>query len=219
MSKLINKRKSEHKDLDKLQRSSSRRFLFRVTHGGKEGLERKLEKEEREYIEAAQAEHNESQAITELREAEKNARTKKADLELQVKKRKEMLKQIKDLHASAFEGPSPDFPEEDAAEDEVGAAELHFEHMQTLLSHEDTVFGILNQAAACANGAQSALQSANMSATYDTFGIGGLWAEMAESDSLIKAQTLAAQAQRHLERARGAQPLVNHIPCGKIVEP
>ncbi|KAH8102351.1 hypothetical protein DFH11DRAFT_1552573 [Phellopilus nigrolimitatus] len=76
MSKLINKRKSEHKDLDKLQRSSSRRFLFRVTHGGKEGLERKLEKEEREYIEAAQAEHNESQAITELREAEKNARTK-----------------------------------------------------------------------------------------------------------------------------------------------
>ncbi|KAH8103752.1 hypothetical protein DFH11DRAFT_1883922 [Phellopilus nigrolimitatus] len=58
-----------------------------------------------------------------------------------------------------------------------------------------------------------------MSATYDTFGIGGLWAEMAESDSLIKAQTLAAQAQRHLERARGAQPLVNHIPCGKIVEP
>lgn len=61
-------RKSEAKDVDKLQRSGTKRLLFKLRHGGKEGLERKLEKEEREYVEAAQAEYNENQAIAELKE-------------------------------------------------------------------------------------------------------------------------------------------------------
>lgn len=61
-------RKSEAKDVDKLQRSGTKRFLFKIRHGGKEGLDRKLEKEEREYVEAAQAEYNENQAIAELKE-------------------------------------------------------------------------------------------------------------------------------------------------------
>lgn len=54
--------------MDKLQRSGTKRFLFKIRHGGKEGLDRKLEKEEREYVEAAQAEYNENQAIAELKE-------------------------------------------------------------------------------------------------------------------------------------------------------
>ncbi|THH05649.1 hypothetical protein EW145_g4640 [Phellinidium pouzarii] len=217
MLKLVEKRKAEHKDIDKLQRSSTKRFLFRVTHGGREGLERKLEKEEREYVEAAQAEHNESHAIAELNEAAQNAR--KAELETEVAERKELLRQIDALYTSAFEGPSPDFPEEDAAEDDLRAAELHFEHAQARMSHEKTVSDILNRAATCANQALSSLQSANISATYDTFGAGGLWAEMAERDDLLRAQTLAAEAKRHLERARGEQPLVNSVPGGQIVNP
>lgn len=67
-------RKAEAKDVDKLQRSGTKRFFFKMRHGGKEGLDRKLEKEEREYIEAAQAEYNENQAISELKEAAENAR-------------------------------------------------------------------------------------------------------------------------------------------------
>ncbi|KAI5115827.1 hypothetical protein M0805_001987 [Coniferiporia weirii] len=219
MAKLIEKRKSEHKDVEKLQRSSTKRFLVRMTQGGREGLERKLEKEEREYVEAAQAEHNESQAIAELKEAAQNAREKKADLEREVATRKDLLKQIDDIYMSAFDGPSPDFPEEDAAEEDLRAAEVHFAQVQAILSHEKTVSDILNRAAACANDAFSALQSANMSATYDTFGVGGIWAEMAERDDILRAQTLASQAQRHLERARGSQPLVDAVPCGQIVNP
>ena len=47
---------------------------MRLKHGGKEGLEKRLEKEEREYIEAAQAEHNENIALAELKEAAENAK-------------------------------------------------------------------------------------------------------------------------------------------------
>lgn len=221
MDKLIAKRKSEHKDLDKLQRSGTKRFLIRMKHGGKkEGLERRLEKEEREYVEAAQEEHNESRAIEELKAAAENARSKKGELETQVLLRKEMLQRIDDLYESAFEGPSPDFPEEDAAEDELREAEVHFEHMQARLSHEKTVFELLDQAASRANEALSALQSANMYATYDTFNIGGgIWGQMAEADDLLRAQTLAAQAKRFMDRARGSQSAVKDVPCGKIVSP
>lgn len=40
-----------------------------------------------------------------------------------------MLIRMSELYESAFEGPSPDFPEEDAVEDEVREAELHFEQV------------------------------------------------------------------------------------------
>ena len=69
-------RKAEHKDFDKLSRSGTRRFFVRVKAGGKEGLEKRLEKEEREYIEAAQAEHNESIALADLKRAADDARAK-----------------------------------------------------------------------------------------------------------------------------------------------
>ncbi|EJD05295.1 uncharacterized protein FOMMEDRAFT_154528 [Fomitiporia mediterranea MF3/22] len=219
MKKLIEKRKAEHKDLDKLQRSSTKRFFTRIKHGGKEGLERKLAKEEREYIEAAQNEHNENMALSELKAAAEDARTKKAELESKVSLRKEMLRKLNELYESAFDGPSPDFPEEDAAEDELHEAEVNFEHVQMRFSHEKNVLDILDQAASCANQAQLALQNANLSATYDTWQIGGAWAQMAEADDLLRAQTLAAQAHRLMQRARGLQPLVHPILPGKIVSP
>ena len=66
-------RKSEHEDVDKLQRSGTRLFLVRLTQGGREGLARKIEKEEREFIEAEQKEHNEVRAIAELKATMENA--------------------------------------------------------------------------------------------------------------------------------------------------
>lgn len=59
-----------------------------------------------------------------------------------------------------------------------------------------------------------------MYATYDTFSIGGgIWGQMAEADDLLRAQTLAAQAKRFMDRARGSQSAVKDVPCGKIVSP
>lgn len=43
---------------------------------GKDGLERKLEKEEREYMEAAQAEHNENNTVQELKATVQASREK-----------------------------------------------------------------------------------------------------------------------------------------------
>ena len=62
-------RKSEHKDIEKLQRSGTKRLLVRLTKGGSEGLSRVLEKEEKEYVEAAQAEYNENQIIDFMKES------------------------------------------------------------------------------------------------------------------------------------------------------
>lgn len=44
-----------------------------------------------------------------------------------------MIKRMSELYESAFEGPSPDFPEEDAVEDEVREAEVHFEHVRNTI--------------------------------------------------------------------------------------
>lgn len=76
MKQLVKNRVSEHKDIDNLQRSKTKRLFVYLKHGGKEGLNKRMEKEEREYIEAAQAEFNETTAIKELKEAADNAKAK-----------------------------------------------------------------------------------------------------------------------------------------------
>lgn len=69
-------REAEKKDFDKLSHSAMKRFFVRVKAGGKEGLEHRLDKEEREYIEAAQAEHNENIILADLKASTENIQAK-----------------------------------------------------------------------------------------------------------------------------------------------
>lgn len=62
--------------MDKLQRSSTARLLVRLRHGGKDGLAQRLEKEEAEYVAAAQAEHLAGAALDDLKAARAEAEAK-----------------------------------------------------------------------------------------------------------------------------------------------
>lgn len=48
--------------------------------------------------------------------------------------RKNMFKRMSELYESAFDGPSPDFPEEDSMEEEVREAEILFEQASVCCS-------------------------------------------------------------------------------------
>jgi len=62
---------------------------------------------------------------------------KKADLEHRVTERKRLLSELDRLYISAFTGPTPDFPEEDAAEAELQDAESYYEQVfEWPLSHK-----------------------------------------------------------------------------------
>lgn len=42
---------------------------------------------------------------------------------------------------------------------------------------------------------------------------------MAEQDDLVRAQSLATQAERHMKRAREVQPLVEVVQGAELVQP
>lgn len=125
-----------------------------------------MEKEEREYIEAAQAEFNETIAIKELREAADTAKAKKEDLERKVEERKRLLSNLDSLYSSAFNGPTPDFPEEDAAETELHEADEHYERQQSILNQYQQVSDVLQKALATTKQVEGALQSVRYARQY-----------------------------------------------------
>lgn len=53
----------------------------------------------------------------------------------------------------------------------------------------------------------------------DTLGFVNLWSEMAERDSLLQAQSLSSQSQRHLQQAHALQPSVQVPPPPDVVRP
>ena len=73
----------EQKDFDQLSGSSIRRFFVRL-RAGKGGLVKRLEKEEMEYIQAAQAEHTATQAVQDLETEIKTAKDQAREINIQV---------------------------------------------------------------------------------------------------------------------------------------
>ncbi|KLO17785.1 hypothetical protein SCHPADRAFT_900335 [Schizopora paradoxa] len=219
LKQLVKNRMAEHKDVDNLQRSKTKRLFVYIKHGGKEGLSKRMEKEEREYIEAAQAEFNETIAIKELKEAAENAKTKKEGLERKVEERKRLLSQLDSLYSAAFNGPTPDFPEEDAAETELREAEDHYERQQSILNQRQQVTDIMQKALQTTRQMENSLQNASRNGTLDTFGIGGIWAELAERDHLMRAQGLASHVDMLIRQVQSMTPEVNGLRMPKIVSP
>lgn len=80
---------------------------MRVGRGGKDGLAKALEKEEREYIEAAQAEHNANQELLQLKVGAEELRKTVNKLELDVAERKDMVRRLAEIYRNAFTGPTP----------------------------------------------------------------------------------------------------------------
>ncbi len=60
---------------------------------------------------------------------------------------------------------------------------------------------------------------ANRNGTLDTFGIGGIWAELAERDHLMRAQGLASHVDMLIRQAQSLAPEVNGLRMPKIVSP
>ncbi|TDL19857.1 hypothetical protein BD410DRAFT_398652 [Rickenella mellea] len=218
LKKLVKKREAEHKDYDVFKHNKMKRFFIRVSKGG-EGLAQKVEKEEKEYFEAAHEEFLENQAISELQDAIKIAEEEKATLEEQVADRQTLSTRLDDLYRTAFTGHSPDFPEEDAAEEDLERAEQYYIEVQAQHDHEKQVHRILEQALKVSQAALVALRQSSRMAQYDTIGFMDFYSQTQESEYLIQAQFLISKAEGFLHQARSLQPSVKSFPAGIVIQP
>ncbi|KAG8959145.1 hypothetical protein FRC00_001900 [Tulasnella sp. 408] len=119
---LERKTKTEYKDISELQRSGTKRFLLRLKVGA-ENAQKTLAKEEKEYMDAFQAENNEKLAISTLEEELNNAKLSNIDLKAKADRYQKARKRLDELYVELFEGHTNDYPEEDEAEQAVKESE------------------------------------------------------------------------------------------------
>lgn len=59
-------RTADYKAIDAFKSNTTKRILYRVSHGGKQALEKKIEKREQDYAQSAHVEHDTMMAVDTL---------------------------------------------------------------------------------------------------------------------------------------------------------
>ena len=207
---LDQKREAELKDHERYRDSHMKRFMYKAT-GQKDKFTVKAEKEEREYFEVLQQEHQEKQVnahlLTQIEEAEGQTRQLQADAD----RHKQLQFQLDDLYNDIFAGPTPSFPEEDELETKSEVA-LHFYHDTTeKVESESMVKQLLSKANAAMIAAQDSMQQALSYSSWDMFG-GGSMSDMMERNALFQADRYVQEAVRMADLAKNHSPFVKDLP-------
>ncbi|EJU05934.1 hypothetical protein DACRYDRAFT_102889, partial [Dacryopinax primogenitus] len=181
----------EHKDFAKLQNSAGRRLWVKIKHGGKkDAVEKKLEKEEREFLEALEQEQAAEEVRAAMQTEKDSLASKNPELQQKAGRHKQLKTKLELLYRSLFEGFTPDYPYEDEAEERVRQAEDANTNFQTIVNRESQVMTLLTSAKTCLNNTTDLLHTAQGWNYNNMFG-GGLFADMFENNALIDAKAYA----------------------------
>lgn len=145
LKQLEKKTKSEYKDVATLQRSGTKRLLLRLK-AGNDGAQKAIAKEEKEYMDAFQAENNEKLAISTLEAELNNAQLSNIDLKSKVDRYEKARKRMDELYLELFEGHTNDYPEEDEAEQAVKLSQASHAKDQERLTKVSQVYSWLHKA-------------------------------------------------------------------------
>ncbi|RDL38132.1 uncharacterized protein BP5553_05565 [Venustampulla echinocandica] len=192
------KEKSSH---EKYQDSTMRRLAYKMS--GKRGeFEQKAAKEERDYFEAVQAEFEASRSLEALQKNLKEAQQTKEEMDMVLVTHQAASEALDKLYASVFDGPTPGFPEEDQAEQEVQSAKQLFNEAQGALSNEKQVVQILERTRQVMNYAISHMDDAESASRADIWGIGGSFADLSERSALARARDAVHQVEQLMQQAQ-----------------
>ncbi|KIK66219.1 hypothetical protein GYMLUDRAFT_69961 [Collybiopsis luxurians FD-317 M1] len=202
VKQLGEKTKKERKEHEELRDSTTRRLAARLK--GKSGVEKyeaKKEKEEREYVEALENEMRERGKQTMLDNMIQEAKKVKADLEQKSQQLEQTKREISNLYHQVFDGPTMEFPQDDALEQELAAAQATYDRIQAILNSHSQSVNLLAQADQMLGMALQKMDDALGYSTWDVYG-GGSLSDMMERDALANAAVFTAKAEMLLNQAQ-----------------
>ncbi|KDQ08162.1 hypothetical protein BOTBODRAFT_38149 [Botryobasidium botryosum FD-172 SS1] len=211
LDKLKEKTKSEYADVASISRSATKRFFIRLSHGGKkQGLEQRIAKEQQEYLEAFQKEQDQLDMVR-IMEAEKEEATfLNADLKDKVKTHNRLKNELESLYHTVFHGPTPEYPEEDEAEQAYLTAEADHASAMEKLNTESHTLSLLTKAERASAQCLKHMREAEHYSIRDMFG-GGMFTDILERNALEKAHASANQVHAFMRQARQLSPQVQDI--------
>jgi hypothetical protein len=210
------RRKQELREHEHYRDSVLRRFAFKMS-GKADKFEARAAKEEREYFDVLQEEHQAQVMKKNLDEMLADATTVRCELEVRAATHLEAQKDLDSLYESIFTGPSPGFPEEDQQERETSSALRAYQEARSRAEAEGLVVNILTQAQTRLNGALMSMEDALHASRRDMYG-GGTFSDMMERSALNKAETLVRQATALVTQAQRASPMVRPLPPVRIAQ-
>lgn len=210
------KRKQELKDHEAYRDSVMKRFAYKVS-GKTDKFEARAAKEEREYFDALQEEHQANVLKKNLDLALSDAKRVRGELEAKVATHSQAQKDLDRLYESIFKGPSPGFPEEDERERETNAAVKAHHKARSRAEVEAQVVKILDQAQQRLSGAMMCMEQALQASRMDIFG-GGTFTDMMERNALNQAENLIQHARLMVRQAQRCSPQVRDLPPVRIAQ-
>ena len=192
-------RLKELADHEKYRDSTVKRFLFKATGQGTKFAER-AEKEEREYFEVLEKEH-EAKKVNESNKLQlAEAMREKDELESTMILRQQAQRQLDSLYHDIFSGTTPSFPLEDELE-KLSNDALQAYH-DTRVRHEDSNIRVklLVEATRKLDEASEHMSSAKNASTADVLGMGSI-ADAMERSALGKAAVAVQEAKSLADRA------------------
>lgn len=207
---LAKRRGKELKDHEKYRDSIVRRFAFRAACKSEKFAER-AEKEEKEYFEALQDEQKEQAVNRSIKEQLQQARQVAGDLETQVARHTQLQRDLDELYASIFSGPTPEVPEEDDKERIMADARRAYDDTKSRAETEYQAMRLLGDAQRRMNTAMGQMEEALAASRYDMFG-GGTFADMMERSALQRADNAVASANMAVQQAQRLNPSVGQMP-------
>lgn len=202
---------SEH---EKYRDSHVRRFMFKAS-GKKEKFAQRAEGGEREYFKALQDAQQEHSINTALKTQVEDATRAEPELQAALDRHNTAQHELDALYSRIFDGPTPQFPEEDAREQRCTAASHAHQRTRALYDAETQAVDQLNLGDKALAGALREIEGALSYSRMDMFG-GGAMADMMERSHLSTADRLVAMAHVHVERAQRASPQVRDLPAVRI---
>ncbi|KAJ8127011.1 hypothetical protein O1611_g6627 [Lasiodiplodia mahajangana] len=209
-------RSKEHKDHEKYRDSVMKRWAYKVT-GNKEKFAAKAEKEEREYFDVLQKLHQATTLEENLQGMRAEAFGVQQGFEQACTRRAAAQTDLDTLYASIFQGPTPSFPEEDAAERNMESASQAYNYTSAKLEADRKVQYILEEASKRIKSSLLDIEDALDASRLDMFG-GGATADMMERNALQKAEMNVAQAQMMVVQAQHISPEVRDLPPVNIAQ-
>ncbi|KAI0109686.1 hypothetical protein GGR51DRAFT_558378 [Nemania sp. FL0031] len=209
-------RSKEHKDHEKYRDSVMKRWAYKVT-GNKEKFAAKAEKEEREYFDVLQKLHQATTLQENLQGIRAEALGVQQGFEQECARRAAAQTDLDTLYANIFQGPTPSFPEEDAAERNMENAVQAYNYTSAKLEADRKAQYILEEASKRIKTALLDIEDALDASRLDMFG-GGATADMMERNALQKAEMNVTQAQMMVVQAQHISPEVRDLPPVKIAQ-
>lgn len=216
LNELERTRKKELKDHENYRDSVMKRFAFKVS-GKKDKFEERAAKEEREYFDVLQQEHQATEMKKSIDTMLVEAARVKQTIEQDVERHNKAQRDLDSLYDSIFKGPTPGFPEEDALEKELTETMQQYHDARSRAEKEGQAAKILKDAQMSMLNARRAMQEALSYSTGDMWG-GGSFIDMMERNALSQAEGRITYTRMLVDQARRFSPSVKQLPRVTIAQ-